>query len=86
MESVHMQESKVERNFEFTFRVDLDYSKQLIEIKRAAELGLLSGGIWASPGLPFLVFVTLGLGISLLFGDVVWYFVSTLMHTVAFMF
>jgi len=86
LESVHVQESKVERNLGFTFRVDLDYSKQLAEVKRASELGLLPGGIWASPGLPFLVFVTLGLGISLLFGDVVWYFVSTLMHTVALMF
>jgi preflagellin peptidase FlaK len=86
LESIHLQESKVERNLEFTFRVDLDYSKQLAEVKRAAELGLLPGWIWASPGLPFLVFVTLGLGISLLFGDVVWYFVSTLMHTVALVF
>ena len=86
LESVHLQESKVRRSFEFTFRVDLDYSKQLVEAKRAAERGLLSEGVWASPGLPFLVFVTLGLGISLLFGDVVWYFVSTLMHIVALIF
>lgn len=86
LESIHLQESKVERNYEFHFRVDLDYSKQLAEIKRAAELGLLPTGVWASPGLPFLVFVTLGLGISLLFGDIIWYFVSTLMHAVAVMF
>ena len=86
LESIHLQESKVERSYKFNFRVDLDYSKQLAEIKRAAELGLLPTGVWASPGLPFLVFVTLGLGISLLFGDVIWYFVSTLMHAVAVMF
>jgi preflagellin peptidase FlaK len=86
LESVHLQESKIERSFEFTFRIDLDYSKQLAEVKRAAELGFLPGGIWASPGLPFLVFVTFGLAISLLLGDLVWYIVSTLIHSVALMF
>lgn len=86
LESIHLQESKIERSFKFTFRIDLDYSEQLAEVKRAAELGLLPGGIWASPGLPFLVFVTLGLGISLLLGDVVWYFVSILVRTVAIIF
>jgi hypothetical protein len=55
LESIHLQESKVKRSFNFTFRIDLDYSKQLAEVKRAAELGLLPRGIWASPGLPFLV-------------------------------
>ena len=85
LESVHLLESKVERSFKFTFRIDLDYSNQLAEVKRAAELGLLPGGVWASPGLPFLVFVTLGLAISLLLGDIVWSLVSTVMHAIAFM-
>jgi preflagellin peptidase FlaK len=86
LESIHLHESKVERSFEFHLRVDVDYSKQLAELKKAAELELLPTSMWASPGLPFLVFVTLGLGISLLFGDVIWYFVSTLMHAMAGMF
>jgi preflagellin peptidase FlaK len=86
LESIHLQESKVKRSFNFTFRIDLDYSKQLAEVKRAAELGLLPRGIWASPGLPFLVFVTLGLAVSLLLGDLVWYFVSTLIPGAALVF
>lgn len=86
MESIHPEESTVRRRFEFHFRVDLDHSKELAEIKRAASLGLLRGGIWVSPGLPFLVFVTLGLGISMLLGDVIWSLISTLMHAIVVLF
>ena len=82
LESLDRQESTVKRRFEFDPRVDLDRSKELAELKRAADSGLLRSGIWVSPGLPFLVFVTLGLGISLLFGDVVWYSISALMHAI----
>jgi prepilin signal peptidase PulO-like enzyme (type II secretory pathway) len=83
LESIHLEESRIERSFKFTFRIDLDYSEQLAKVKKAGSLGLLPRGIWASPGLPFLVFVALGLGISLLLGDLVWHLVSTLMHTIA---
>jgi preflagellin peptidase FlaK len=82
LESVHRQESAVRRDFEFNPRVDLDRGKELAEIKSAAGSGLLRGGIWVSPGLPFLVFVTLGLGISLLFGDIVWSFISAVVRTI----
>ena len=86
LESIHLQESTVRRRFEFNLRIDSDRSKELAEIKRAADSGLLEGGIWVSPGLPFLVFVTLGLAISVLFGDVVWYSVSALMHAIVVLF
>jgi preflagellin peptidase FlaK len=86
LESIRPQESTVRRRFEFNLRVDLDNSEELAEIKRAADSGLLRGGIWVSPGLPFLVFVTLGLAISVLLGDVVWSFISTLMRAIAVLF
>jgi preflagellin peptidase FlaK len=80
LESIHVQDSTVRRHLEFNLRIDSDCSKERAEIKSAADSGLLEGGIWVSPGLPFLVFVTLGLAISVLLGDILWYFVSTLMH------
>jgi preflagellin peptidase FlaK len=86
LESIHSEESAVRRRFEFDFRVDLDHSKELAEIKRAASLGLIRGGVWVSPGLPFLVFVTFGLGISMLLGDVIWSLISTLMHAIVVLF
>lgn len=85
LESIRLHESRVERSFDLHLRIDVDHSGQLAELKRAAELGFLPAGVWASPGLPFLAFVTSGLVISLLFGDLVWYFVSTLFHVFSVM-
>jgi preflagellin peptidase FlaK len=82
LESVHMQGSIVRRRFELDPRVDLDRSKEFAEIKKAADLGLIRGGIWVSPGLPFLVFLTSGLGVSLLCGDVLWSLVVALMRAI----
>ncbi len=82
LESVHWQESKARRRFELDPRINFDRSRELAEI-RAAGSGLLSRGVWVSPGLPFLIFVTLGLGISLLFGDIVWSFVSAAIHAIS---
>jgi preflagellin peptidase FlaK len=80
LESV-CQGSTVRRRFEFDPRINFDRSRELAEI-RAAGSGLVGRGVWVSPGLPFLIFVTLGWGISLLFGDVVWSFVLAVMHAI----
>ena len=32
----------------------------------------LDGGVWVTPGLPLLIFVTAGLVIALAYGDIVW--------------
>ncbi len=42
----------------------------------AANAGEIGSKVWASPGLPMLVFVTIGLIIALLFGDIIWFLVS----------
>ena len=41
-------------------------------LSKAAEEGKIDGYIWASPGLPMLIFVTLGLIVALFLGDFVW--------------
>ena len=81
LESVQWQEPTAKRRFEFDPRINFDRSRELAEII-AADTGLLEG-VWASPGIPFLVFVTLGLAISLLFGDIVWSSVSAVIHTLS---
>lgn len=72
LESVDRQGSMVRRHFIFELRVDSDRRKELADIKAAVDSGLVRGTVWASPGVPFLLFVTLGLGLSVLFGDIVW--------------
>jgi preflagellin peptidase FlaK len=45
-------------------------------LSKAADNGKISDSVWATPGLPMLIFVTFGLIVALLFGDIVWTFVS----------
>lgn len=44
-------------------------------LEKAIKNGTIQNGIWATPGLPFLIFVTLGLALALFFGDIIWIFV-----------
>lgn len=48
-------------------------------LEKAAKAGLIQDKVWATPGLPMLIFVTAGLIIALTFGDVVWVCVRTLL-------
>jgi preflagellin peptidase FlaK len=41
-------------------------------LQNAVNAGTIEDGVWATPGLPFLVFLTSGLLIALLLGDIVW--------------
>jgi preflagellin peptidase FlaK len=38
----------------------------------AVKAGKMDAYVWATPGLPMLIFITLGLIVALLFGDIVW--------------
>jgi len=41
-------------------------------VVRAFKEGKLHGEVWVTPGLPLLVFITVGLIVALLYGDIVW--------------
>jgi preflagellin peptidase FlaK len=45
----------------------------------AIDTGKISNRVWATPGLPMLIFVTIGLIVALLFGDLVWLLVNFLL-------
>ncbi|MEM1726785.1 MAG: A24 family peptidase C-terminal domain-containing protein [Candidatus Bathyarchaeia archaeon] len=48
-------------------------------LSKAVRQGLISNSIWASPGLPMLIFITLGLLVAIVFGDVVWILIKHLL-------
>jgi uncharacterized radical SAM superfamily Fe-S cluster-containing enzyme len=48
-------------------------------LAKAAEAGKIPDSVWASPGLPMLVFITAGLIIALFLGDLVWVFIRFLL-------
>jgi preflagellin peptidase FlaK len=45
-------------------------------LSNAIDTKKISDAVWATPGLPMLIFVTIGLIVALLFGDLVWILVS----------
>ncbi|MDX1814204.1 MAG: A24 family peptidase C-terminal domain-containing protein, partial [Candidatus Bathyarchaeia archaeon] len=45
-------------------------------LSNAIDTGKISDRVWVTPGLPMLIFVTIGLIVALLFGDLVWLLVS----------
>jgi len=51
--------------------------EQIVErILNAARTGKIQNSVWATPGLPMLVFITIGLLTALVFGDIVWILLS----------
>lgn len=41
-------------------------------LNKAVETGTIKDGVWATPGLPMLIFITAGLLVALFVGDIVW--------------
>jgi len=48
-------------------------------LSNAVDTGKIDRYVWATPGLPMLIFVTLGLIVALVFGDVVWLLVRAVL-------
>jgi preflagellin peptidase FlaK len=48
-------------------------------LANAVDTGKISNSVWATPGLPMLIFVTIGLIVALFFGDLVWLFVTLIL-------
>ena len=47
-------------------------------LKGAVEKGSIQDMIWTTPGLPMLIFITVGLIIALFFGDIIWILIRLL--------
>ncbi|MCW3995024.1 MAG: prepilin peptidase [Candidatus Bathyarchaeota archaeon] len=48
-------------------------------LSNAVQAGTIDRYVWATPGLPMLIFVTLGLIVALFFGDIVWMLVQLIL-------
>ncbi len=54
--------------------------KEILDrLNKAVEKKQISDYVWSTPGLPMLIFVTIGIIISILFGDVIWMLISSLL-------
>ena len=48
-------------------------------LSNAVDAGKIDDHVWATPGLPMLIFVTIGLIVALFFGDLVWILVTLIL-------
>ena len=69
----------IEENFDDSFKrklvvVPRDENRDAMinRLNKAVEAGIIHDSIWATPGLPMLIFITAGLIITLFFGDIIW--------------
>ncbi|MCL4430199.1 MAG: prepilin peptidase [Chloroflexi bacterium] len=71
LEDVDDQFENVKRNLVIVPH-DEGREKIVERLSKAAQEGKIDGYVWATPGLPMLIFVTLGLIVALVLGDFVW--------------
>ena len=68
-------EENLEKGFKRKFvLIPKDEGRNAIveRLTKAVEAGKIQDTVWATPGLPMLIFITAGLIIALFFGDIVW--------------
>lgn len=77
LEDINEDENGIKR-FIVVFPSDKEREEILARLEHYRDKGIIGGHVWASPGLPMLVFITLGFIVALFFGDLVWLLVSLL--------
>ena len=72
LEDVATKESGENERRLLVFPKDETQETIVARILSAGREGKVENGVWVTPGLPLLIFITVGLIIALLFGDIVW--------------
>ncbi len=81
LEDIVAQESGDERHL-MVFPKDETQESIMARLVTAREEGKLKDGVWVTPGLPLLIFITAGLIIALVFGDIIWLFLKAVLMPV----
>ena len=77
LEDVHVGETgEIERKL-IVMPKDEKREEVIERILNAARRGKLPKEVWVTPGLPFLIFITAGFIVALIFGDIVWVILSS---------
>jgi preflagellin peptidase FlaK len=70
MEEIVEAQDGARRSFKLFVGAEADRDKLVSEFSNAYSKLNLEGQVWVTPGLPLLVFITIGLVLTLIFGDV----------------
>jgi preflagellin peptidase FlaK len=73
LEDVTVAHNKQSNRKLYVIPKDEDREQIVKRILEAAQVGKVSKEVWVTPGLPMLIFITAGLIIALLFGDIIWF-------------
>jgi preflagellin peptidase FlaK len=81
MEDVHHEnaENPLKRSL-LVVPKDEGRDEVVARLAKAADAGEIDEHVWATPGLPMLIFITIGLVVALLLGDVVWILISAILR------
>ena len=72
LEDVDIKEGEEAKRKLLVFPKDEEREEIIARIRENVQEEKLKGGVWVTPGLPLLIFVTAGLIIALVYGDMVW--------------
>ena len=72
LEDVYVNETGESRRKLLVFPKDEERGEIVARILEAADEGKIENEVWATPGLPMLIFITAGLIVALAYGDIVW--------------
>jgi prepilin signal peptidase PulO-like enzyme (type II secretory pathway) len=76
LEDVDVKEGEEAKRKLLVFPKDEEREEIIARIRENVQEEKLNGGVWVTPGLPLLIFVTAGLIIALVYGDMVWMLLS----------
>ena len=79
LEDVEVTEGEELKRKLLVFPKDEERDEIVARILKNVEKEKLEGGVWVTPGLPLLIHITLGLLIALVYGDIVWILLSSLL-------
>lgn len=80
MEQVSGRNDKMMRRFRFFVDVEENQEKRVKELEGHVKKGLVPGEVWISPGLPMLVFFTLGYVLTVTLGDITFWLIKSLVQ------
>ena len=72
MEDIEVDQDKGHKRKLIILPKDEGRNEIVERLNKATESGTIKDGVWATPGLPMLIFVTAGLLVALFVGDIVW--------------
>jgi preflagellin peptidase FlaK len=78
LEDVEETENKTKRKL-LILPKDEEREAIIKRLEKAVKAGKIQEKVWATPGLPMLIFITAGLIIALVYGDIVWALVRLFM-------